>query len=200
MRNRSTVQTLETPRRSDRELIAACLKGDKDSWEEIISRYQRLVYSIPVKARLSPDDAADVFQTVCVRLLEGLHKLRDHDKLSSWLITTANRETWRIAARRRADLTTSRDDDEDGPQLDAIPDLEPLADQQREEIERQQTIREAVEGLPDRCREMIRLLFYGDGDFSYTDVAARLRMPVASIGPTRARCLEKLKRLLEGKL
>src|SRR6266508_4299036 len=85
--------------REDCDLVAACLAGEPAAWETLVARYQRLVYSIPMKARLSTDDAADIFQSVWLKLYEKLASLRDHEKLSSWLITTTTREVWRVAAR-----------------------------------------------------------------------------------------------------
>jgi RNA polymerase sigma factor (sigma-70 family) len=187
--------------KEDRHLISLCLGGDQSAWEAIITRYRRLIYSIPIKARLSADDAADVFQAVCLRLYEKLQTLRDHERVSSWLITTTNREVWRMAARNRRDnqsRITDGDDEKDA--LAEIADLSPLADEQRIVLERQQAVREAVAASSDRCRELLTMLFYQKDELSYTDIARRLEMPVPSIGPTRARCLEKLKKNLRGKI
>ncbi len=79
-------------RSEDRELVAACLRGDQKAWESLVVRYQRLIYSIPVKARLSPDDAADIFQSVCLKLLQNLGTLREHENIVAWLIKTPTRE------------------------------------------------------------------------------------------------------------
>lgn len=182
----------------DRELVAACLEGEQAAWEALVVRYQRLIYSIPLKARLSPDDAADIFQSVCLKLYKKLSTLRDHEKLASWLITTTSRECWRLSARRRREDFLADTGEEDGPDsLSQIPDTGLLADEQRELIERQQTVRHAVGALPDRCRNLITMLFYQKDELSYTDIARRMDMPVSSIGPTRARCLEKLKKIMQ---
>jgi len=183
----------------DRDLVALCLEGDLAAWEALIRRYQRLIYSIPIKARLSTDDAADIFQSVCLKLYEKLDSIRDSEKISSWLITTTSRECWRISARnRREGMPPGADDDND--KVLRIPDQGLLADEQRETQEQQHQLRASVESLPDRCRELIMLLFYEKDELSYVDIARRMKMPVPSIGPTRARCLEKLRKLLEGKL
>ena len=102
----------ELAQRGDRELIVACLDGDSTAWETLITRYQRLIYSIPMKARLSPDDASDIFQSVCLKLYEKLSTLRDHERVSSWLITTTTREVWRVAARNRRNATSASGDEE----------------------------------------------------------------------------------------
>src|SRR5919198_4154865 len=78
-------------RDSDRPLVQACRAGDRRAWETLVRRYERLLYAIPLRCGLSEDDAADVFQTVCVRLLENLEKVRDEQHLTGWLITTAKR-------------------------------------------------------------------------------------------------------------
>jgi RNA polymerase sigma factor (sigma-70 family) len=187
--------------RGDRELIAACLGGDPSAWEALIARYQRLIYSIPVRARLSSDDAADIFQSVCLKLYEKLSTLREYEKISSWLITTTTRETWRVAARnRRETVPAGSDSDDDLDVLSQIAATGPLADEQRQTLEQQQIVRQSVDALPERCRNLLTMLFYEKDELSYADIARRMKMPVPSVGPTRARCLEKLKKLLEGKV
>jgi RNA polymerase sigma factor (sigma-70 family) len=186
---------------TDREIVAACLEGDSAAWEVLIGRYQRLIYSIPLKTGLNSDDAADIFQSVCVKLLEKLQTLRDHEKLSSWLITTTTRESWRVSAlRRRTNSIDSHGDDEGQDPAGYIAAAGPLADEEREALEQQQIVRDAVAALAERCRDLISMLFYQKDELSYADIARRMKMPVASIGPTRARCLEKLKKLLDGRL
>ncbi len=185
----------------DSNLIASCLKGDASAWEALIQRYQRLIYSIPLKARLSKDDAADIFQSVCLKLYEKLASLRDHEKLSSWIITTTTRECWRLSNRQRkerpADGLSSEEADEKLQQLVAD---SPLIDEQRIMLEQQQAVRQAVGALPERCKGLLTMLFYKKDDLSYTEIARQMDMPVASIGPTRARCLEKMRKLLQGKI
>lgn len=201
MKNILTESLIVFSERDDSWLANACLDGDPVAWESLIDRYQRLIYSIPIRARLSPDDAADIFQSVCLKLYETLPKIRDHERISSWLITTTSRECWRIAARNRREHGSLGCDENAGADcLGAIHSPEPLADEQREILEQQQLVREAVQSLPDRCRQLITMLFYGKDEFSYADVARRMKMPVPSVGPTRARCLEKLKRLLQDRL
>jgi RNA polymerase sigma factor (sigma-70 family) len=191
----------EVAQRGDRELIVACLGGDSAAWETLITRYQRLIYSIPMKARLSPDDAADIFQSVCLKLYEKLSTLRDHERVSSWLITTTTREVWRVAAHNRRDAkATASGDEEDSDVVSRIPSTGPLADEQRQALEREQIVRQSVEALPERCRKLVTMLFYEKDELSYADIARRMNMPVPSVGPTRARCLEKLKKLLQDKI
>src|SRR5437868_11411910 len=152
-----------------------------------------------MKARLPSDDAADTFQSVWLKLYEKLASLRDHEKLSSWLITTTTREVWRVAARNRRDSAPASADDEQSNLLEQIAATAPLADAEREMLEQQQLVREALESLPDRCRNLLTMLFYEKDELSYAEIARRMAMPVPSVGPTRARCLEKMRKLLQGK-
>jgi RNA polymerase sigma factor (sigma-70 family) len=186
---------------NDRELIAACLDNDAKAWETLILRYQRLIYSIPIKQGFSSVDAADVFQSVCLILLKKLPSLRKQEKLFSWLMTTTTRECWRVAAqwRREAPLEI-RDPDTPADKLGEIASQEPLAEEQRLALEQQQILRQAIDRLPERCRQLISLLFYQTEELSYAEIATRLQIPVASMGANRARCLQKLKKDLEKKI
>ena len=185
----------------DRALVEACLRGETEAWEALILRYQRLIYSIPMRAGFSPVDAADIFQSVCLKLFQKLSTLRKQEKISSWLMTTTTRECWRLVEKRRRETRPSiYDDDYEQDIVNRLRSLEPLADQQRIDFERQQIVREAIQTLSDRCRALIRLLFYSNEEHSYDDIARRMKLPPNSIGPTRARCLQKLKRILEGKI
>jgi RNA polymerase sigma factor (sigma-70 family) len=185
----------------DRALVEACLGGDSQAWEALILRYQRLIYSIPIRSGFSPVDAADIFQSVCLKLFEKLATLRNQQKISSWLMTTTSRECWRVVERRRRETRPSiYDQDYEQDIVNRLASEEPLADQRRLAFERQQIVRGAIDGLSERCRLLIRLLFYSKEEPSYVDIARQISVPLNSIGPIRARCLQKLKRILEGKL
>ena len=182
-------ETLEDP-----VLIERCIGGDSDAWEALVYRYRRLIFSIPLRGGLNSDDAADVFQTVCSQLLGHLHSLRDRDRLAGWLATTARRETNRL---RRLQLRTVslQPDDPDAPELEIV-DPRKLPDDELLDYERAHDVRSAVESLQPRCKQLVEMLFYTDDPPSYEEVSRRLSMPVASIGPTRARCIEKLRMLM----
>jgi RNA polymerase sigma factor (sigma-70 family) len=199
--NHHSDSSMDYAQLNDRELIAACLEHDAQAWETLILRYQRLIYSIPVKHGLSAVDAADVFQSVCLILLKKLPSLRKQEKLFSWLMTTTTRECWRVAAhwRREAPLE-SRDPDAPGDPISQMASQEPLAEVQRLALEQQQILRQAIDRLPERCRQLITLLFYQTDELSYAEIAARLKIPVASMGANRARCLQRLKKDLENKI
>jgi RNA polymerase sigma factor (sigma-70 family) len=174
---------------SDSELVGLCLKGDAHAWEALIIRYRRLIYSIPVRFSFTSADASDVFQAVCLKLIEHLHELKDETKVSAWLITTTTRQCIHLKSLRQRE--TGVDDDVADP-VDPGEDLEAI----RIQTEEQQTVREAVEQLPQRCRNLLEMLYFDTRSLSYEEISQLLNIPVPSIGPTRARCLEKLKTLL----
>jgi|SRR5437867_629695 len=177
--------------RPDPELVAMCLTGDATAWETLVRRYRRFIYSIPVKFGLQPQDAADIFQTVCVKWIEHLHELRDEKKLKPWLFTTTTRQclTLGFAKQREVGATDEQFEELFGPANDL--------DEMKIFVERQQAIRDSVERLPERCRSLIEMLYF-DGSFrTYQEISQLVGMPAASVGPNRARCLEKLKKILQ---
>lgn len=197
----ASIQMADTsPQQGDRELLEACLKGDSAAWTALIVRYKRLIYSIPIKMGLSANDAADVFQSVCVKLLQGLSGLRNLDRINAWLTITTRRECWRLAARRRREHVALPVEWGDDLESVSMASSAPLADQEQQAIEQQQILREAVNALPEKCRSLIKMLFYTEDQASYAEIAQRLNIPLNSMGATRARCLGKLKKLLEGRL
>ena len=172
----------------DSELIEACLKGNGQAWEALVYRYQRLIYSIPLRYGLPEHDANDVFQNVTLLLWENLVRLRDRERLGAWLVITTRRECWRLLRQiQSAPL------DADSTQVAANVDSE----EDFVALERQTLVRAAIESLDEPCRRMLTLLFYTEPRPSYTEVARLLKLPEGSIGPTRARCLEKLMKILE---
>ncbi|MBN1310001.1 MAG: sigma-70 family RNA polymerase sigma factor [Anaerolineae bacterium] len=174
------------------ELIEACLKGNNQAWEALLVRYQRLIYSIPLRYGLPEHDANDVFQNVSLLLLENLDRLRDRQRLGAWLIVTTQRECWRmLRQQRRVTLfPMSREMEEQIP-----------GKQHSEEdflmLERQSIVRSAVGHLGTACKQLLKLLFYSEPRLSYAEISRRLGIPEGSIGPTRARCLGKLMKVLE---
>jgi RNA polymerase sigma factor (sigma-70 family) len=177
---------------SDQELVSLCLKGDGNAWEALILRYRRLIYSIPVRFSFSSADASDVFQAVCLKLIEHLHELKDETKVSAWLVTTTTRQCIYVRSLRARE---SAPDEEMEEPVDPGENLEHI----RIQTEKDQTLREAVEELPKRCRSLLEMLYFDSRSPSYEEISKTLEMPVASIGPTRARCLEKLRAILRRK-
>jgi RNA polymerase sigma factor (sigma-70 family) len=174
------------------ELIEACLKGNSQAWEALLVRYQRLIYSIPLRYGLAMPDADDVFQNVSLLLLENLARLRDRQQLGAWLATTTRRECWRVLRQQHQVTLFSRARDLD----EQIPDGQ-RSDEEFLELERQSIIRSAVGLLGVSCRSLLMLLFYTEPRPSYAEIARSLALPEGSIGPTRARCLAKLMKILD---
>jgi RNA polymerase sigma factor (sigma-70 family) len=185
---------------SDRALVRACLGGDRKAWEELVRRYERLIYSIPRRAGMPADDAADVFQTVCLRLFQNLESLRDVDRIAGWLRTTATREVWRLQRKGARDQPWSALSSGDGSgaedAAERVQDPSALPQELVERTEEEQEIWEALLTLGERCRKLLGLLYYAEEQPSYAEIAASLAMPEGSIGPTRARCLTQLRKKL----
>jgi RNA polymerase sigma factor (sigma-70 family) len=176
---------------SDGRLIRACLSGHEQGWSALIGKYKNLIYSIPLKYGASPEDAADIFQSVCLELFSELPRVRKTAAFRSWLITVTAHQSfqWKRRVRRRAeDELTPEDEERLG--IDPSDDL-------LEQVEREQKLREVVAQLPARCQEMTRLLFYQQPQMPYRDVARRLGLATGSIGFIRGRCLKRLQRALQ---
>jgi RNA polymerase sigma factor (sigma-70 family) len=180
---------------SDTRLIRQCLAGDEDAWAALINRYKRLIYSIPIKYGASPDDAADILQTVCIELFSELSNLRKAESLKSWLISVTAHQAFHWKKRRRpgqVDLD-GMEPDEAHAQVRATELLPP---ELIAEVEQEEMVREAVRKLPPRCAEMVRLLFYEHPPLPYAEVARRLGLATGSIGFIRGRCLKRLEKNL----
>ena len=180
---------------SDQELIAACLHGDTRAWETLVRRYANLVYSVPLRCGLSEDDAADVFQDTWSIVWEHLDELRDRSRLGPWLLTVVGRRSAQQlrqrrgrAGRRRLEAARIEEADRD---VMIQPEAMALL------CERSAVLREAVEQLPERCRSLLHYLFYDPTAPEYTEIATRLGVAPATIGPLRSRCLRELRALLE---
>jgi len=169
--------------RIDNELIGRCLQGDQNAWQDLITRYQRLVYSIAHMSCSNPEDVSDVFQQVWLELYQHLSDVRNTEALPAWLITVTRRRSYAALHARYGSEPLPND----------IPDVS----EQLSQVEREHEVERALNQLPERCRKLIDLLYFDVEEPSYTQIAAAMGMPEASIGPTRARCLEKLKKFLE---
>ena len=182
---------------SDEQLVLACQRGDEVAWEQLIARYRRLIYAIPRRAGLDEELAAEVFQRVCVALLERVDRIEQPARISAWLVTTARRETWHIGKRERsASVVVSLDVDEENEQSN-IPDDAPPPDERLLRLEEAHTIRTAIDSLNERCRALLMLLFYHPDAPPYAEIAVTLGIKAGSIGATRERCLQKLLSVLD---
>jgi RNA polymerase sigma factor (sigma-70 family) len=183
---------------SDERLVRECLDGNEQAWSALIDKYKHLIYSIPIRYGASAEDAADVFQSVCLELFSELPRLRKTTALRSWLITITAHQSfhWKRRSRRQAhhertDLEQHVEEDPDFGIDSAMPSDGIV------EIEREQMVRDATARLAPRCQEMIRLLFYAEPPVPYREVARRLGLATGSIGFIRGRCLEGLQKMLE---
>ena len=170
------------------DLVTRARNGDKQAWDALVERYAPLIWSICRRHRLADVDADDVAQGVWLRLVDQLDKVRDPAALPGWLVTTTRRECVRVlravcgphAAGYALDAETISDDKAQ------------MAEQQVLMAERHAALREALAHLPPCDQQLIALLIQ-DPPVPYAEISARLGIPVGSIGPTRGRCLDRLR-------
>jgi RNA polymerase sigma factor (sigma-70 family) len=170
--------------------VKDCLAGNQEAWSLLIDKYKALIYSIPVKYGLPPHEANDVFQSTCMELLTRLPQLREARALPKWLMQVAHHECYRL--KRHHQRVISRDAEPNLPEPEAPPVAESLVLQTQEE----QMLRDAMAALAPRCRRLIHLLFFETPARPYNEVAAELGLAVGSIGFTRQKCIERLRRQL----
>lgn len=175
----------------DEQLVQGCLQGDQDAWESLIDKYKRLIYSIPIKYGASPEDASDVFQAVCIEVLNSLPQLKSAQSLRSWLITLTIRQSYRWKKKRANHIELDGLEPEIAEGIACISHSDTVA-----QLEQEQIVREVVAQLPPRQRELVRLLFFEQPALPYAEVAQRLGLATGSIGFIRGRCLEKLRKAL----
>jgi RNA polymerase sigma factor (sigma-70 family) len=179
----------------DAALVARCLRGDGAAWGVLVQRYQRLVYAIVRRVGLDDHGAADVFQTVFARLLQQLPRLAEPSRLQDWIVTTAKREALlQRTIGQRSQSTTRADDETDEPSEWDVADDSPIAEEALSDLQQVNQLRVAFDRLDERCRRLLMLLFRDEDEKLADDEVARRRgMSVGSIGPTRSRCLDKLR-------
>jgi len=178
---------------SDEHLVARCLKGDEQAWADLIDKYKNLIYSIPIKLGMY-DDAADIFQSVCVDLLSDLSKLREPKALPKWLMQVCYHKCLEHRTRAKKQIQL---EDEDAENLPAAPCASTLPEEMLAQLQREQMVRDVVSGLSQRCARMVRMLFFETPPRPYQDVAKELGIATGSIGFIRGRCLSRLKQQLE---
>lgn len=181
---------VDAPREGDvAGLVAAAAAGDGAAWEVIVARYARLVWSVARAFGLDAADAADVSQTTWLRLAEHLRRLREPERVGAWLAVTARREALRT--RQRGDRLVLDGWCGDGPDEAGELDAALLRD------ERDAHLWRSFSDLSERCQALLRVLM-SDPPPSYVEVGEALAMPVGSIGPRRQRCLEALRKRMDG--
>ena len=176
-------------------LFARCRDGDDAAWNELVERFQRLVFAIPRRAGLSDEQSADIFQDVFLTLLQKLNDIEQPGKIRSWLVTTAKFKTWAAVRSNKGNYSPATEEEMEA-EMAMIPDGDPLADQQLVILEQQHLIRTAVGKLEERCRKILSMIYMRDSAASYAEVAQAVGVGESSISPLRARCLKKLEQLL----
>lgn len=174
-------------------LVLRAREGDADAWEQLVEAYVGLIWAVTRAHRLDDGTAQDVSQTTWLRLVENLHRLQEPERVGAWLATTARRECLRALRHSRRQVLVGDEGALEvlGP-VDVEVDTALLREESRAEVQ------EALAALPDGCRALLTLLVL-DPPPSYEEVSAALGMPVGSIGPTRGRCLAKLRALVDAR-
>ena len=166
----------------DNDLIERCIRGDQAAWNELVTRYQRLIYSVAHLLCPRGEDVSDIFQQVWLELYQQLPELRNAEALPAWLITVTRRRAYALIRARRGSE----------PLDEELPDVS----EGLRQIEHEHTLERALVQMSDRCQKLINLLYFDAKEPSYSEISKEMGMPEASIGPTRARCLEKLRKLI----
>ena len=178
--------------KSDRELVRGCLNGGDDDWNLLIDKYKNLIFSIPIRYGLSREEAADIFQMVCLDLIQNLSKVKDAKALPKWLMQVTAHKCFHW--KRQSVRMMSCDDEETN-----IPETSVAAQAELNirEVEEEQMLREARASLPTRCQELIDMLFYEEPKRPYQHVAESLGLATGSIGLLRQKCLDSLRDKLD---
>jgi RNA polymerase sigma factor (sigma-70 family) len=173
------------------QLVRRAAMGDRLAWEHLVDQYSRLIWAITRDFKLPESDAADVVQVTWLRLLEHIYRIEHPDRIGSWLATTARHECLRhVAARSRVTLFP----DDEVALANTV--HQPEVDERLLADERAEAVRDALSRLPWRWQKLLELLM-ADPPTPYTDISSQLGLPIGSIGPTRRRCLERLRVLLQ---
>jgi RNA polymerase sigma factor (sigma-70 family) len=174
------------------ELVRRAAQGDRAAWERLVDQYSRLIWAMTRDFKLAESDAADVVQATWLRLLEHINRIEYPERIGSWLATTARHECLRhLAAGKRVVLV---EDDHDA--FSTAAGQQPDIDEGLLAEERAQAVRAAMSALPSRSQQLLELLM-ADPPVSYTEISDQLGVPIGSIGPTRGRCLDRLRLMLQ---
>jgi RNA polymerase sigma factor (sigma-70 family) len=171
------------------ELVDAARQGSEDALGQLVTELSPMLWHVARAAGLSSHDAEDVLQTVWMRLVAHLDDIHTSAALTGWLVITARREAWRVRAVERRQLPAEQE------LLAELPDGGPGSEEQVIMDDQRQVLWTAVSRLSARCQELLRIVAFAPRP-DYAAVAAELGLPVGSIGPTRGRCLAKLRALL----
>jgi RNA polymerase sigma factor (sigma-70 family) len=187
-----TKKTVKAPTEwTDTRLVKECLAHNEEAWSVLIEKYKALIYSIPIKYKLPPHEAAEVFQATCVELLHRLHELREPKALPKWLMQVAHHQCYRW--KRQQQRLISRDAEPDLPE----PETPAMAEFVVQQTQEEQLLRDAMASLSAQCRQLVQLLFYESPSRPYSEVAAQLGLAIGSVGFTRQKCIDRLRRRLD---
>lgn len=175
----------------DIQLVRGCLQGSEASWSALVSKYKNLIFSIPIKYGFSREEAADIFQSVCLDLLHDLSTLRDSRALTGWLIRVTHHRCLRQKKQNRRFIASEMNP------LDLTIAVAEIPENKVRELQREQILRSAIRTLKPRCQQLVEILFYESPPRPYKDIAESLGLATGSIGFIRSRCLEKLGRKLQ---
>jgi RNA polymerase sigma factor (sigma-70 family) len=182
---------MQTTIRLDRDLILDCRNGDVGAWQRLLDRYERLVFSVPRRYGLSREDAADITQLTFTILFQSIDTLPEDSTLGAWLTTIARRHTWRLLDRKRREEAGGYGSSNESTSM--------LANTGTDDVERWELTEWLDHGLSlvgKPCRDLLSALYLDSKQPSYAEVAARLGIAVGSVGPTRIRCLKRLRQVL----
>lgn len=175
---------------TDTRLVRECLSGNEDAWSALIDKYKALIYSIPIKYRMQPQESADIFQAVCIELLARMPSLRKPKALPAWLIQVTHHECYRW--KRQQQRIASVDCETGMPE----PEIPPVAESLLRQTQEEQILREAISELAPQCQKLVAALFFESPARPYAEIAAELGLAVGSIGFTRQKCIERLRKSL----
>src|SRR5580700_10950618 len=178
---------------SDEQLVRDCIDGKHEAWSQLIDKYKNLIFSVPIKYGFSRDDAADIFQEVCLSLLSELKTVREPRALAKWLLMVTSHKCFHWKRRNSRFVSMEPEAMEH-----AAGELPPEALELVAEAEREQALRDALAAIPPRCRQLMKMLFFDQPPRPYREVAQSLGIATGSIGFIRQRCLDKLRKKVEG--
>lgn len=195
--SRKTSITLESTdvAHHDARLIKRCRNGDQAAWDELVTRYQRLIYTIPRRAGLTDEQAADVFQDVFLTLFQKIEEIQQPERIRSWMVTTAKFKTWGIIRGLRG-FHVPETEEEMENEMASLADGSPLADDLLIELEEQHLIRSGMTKLDEKCRQILSMIYLQEPAASYAEVGKAIGVGETSISPLRSRCLKKLGKIL----
>ena len=182
----------EISSRSDADLVAGCLDGKQEAWSDLLDKYKNLIFSIPMRYGFSREEAADIFQAVCLELIQQLGKVREPNALPKWLIQVTSHKCFH--AKRQNQRLVYTDDEEN-----SIPEASVPASAERNirELEEERLLREAMNELSPRCQQLVGMLFFEESKRPYQQVAKSLGLATGSIGLLRQKCLDRLRKSLD---